>query len=94
MATISERLHRNLVGAVMQIPRYAIGGFFCGYVYSRLADLPADQAAKYWMINIVAHSFITRVAVSFTENVKVNAFVTAIHTGVSAAFFIHQMRKF
>ena len=54
MASIGERVLGGILGATFSAPLYAAGGALGGFIYGKLADLPAGQVAKIWAIWSVA----------------------------------------
>lgn len=92
MTTISERFYAAQ-GAIYEIPEALVASAALGYVYSRLADIPAVQAAKYWAIYGFATAALFKLSEILFENKKTIAFSKAIVVVTADSLFILEMRK-
>lgn len=89
MKTITERLKTTAI----EITKNAVSGLLCGYIYSKLADLPTDRVVKCWIINDVVIGCISDMTTSFIEDKIIKNLTQHTVITIGSVAFIYQMRK-
>lgn len=89
----TEKLQTSLISAIVEIPKYAIWGFLCGYIYSKLTDLPANRVFKYWVINDIVVGFVNNMTTSFVKDEVIKDLTTRTIRVIGSMVFIYQMCK-
>lgn len=98
MVSIGTRFVTEMTTVVFQTPKFAVGGALLGYIYGKLANLPAVQCAKAWAILDVASNAILNFADAMIEAQShrgriAKAFVLSTIRVTSTAIGIHELRK-
>jgi hypothetical protein len=98
MTNFAVRFADGVIGATITAPFVAlgdalIGGALIGYIYGKLADLPADQVAKAWAIWNVAEVALTTLSATFTENKTAQALIRATILTLTTAIGIQELQK-
>jgi hypothetical protein len=93
MTSIPARLIGGTVNAVLTTPFSAAFGALSGYVYAKLADLPANEVAKAWAIWSAARSALITFSTALVEGGTAKAFLTTVITGISTAVGINELQK-
>lgn len=89
MVTIGARL----VGTVISNIVLAGYGALVGYVYAKLADLPAGPSAKAWAVLLVAENAMVQLATAITEHRDARAILRITAIVVTGTYGIQEMRK-
>lgn len=93
MVSLPERLLTGATAGMIMAPFMAGCGYFGGFLYARLSQLPPSQVALNWAIYAAASNAIRNLALSFFESEKVNAVIHATVGGAMGGYFISEMRK-
>lgn len=93
MTTIGERLAGKMNGGIISIPVFAAAGALAGYVYGKLANLPAHAAARAYAIGAVAECVLSNLADVLVENRTHRLLLKATLLTLSHLFAIHQLRE-
>jgi uncharacterized membrane protein len=93
MASFGVRLVNGIVGSAIAVPFVATGGALCGFIYAKLADLPAGQVAKAWAIWNAAESALMTMIATFTENKTTQAFIRATVLTISTIIGMNELQK-
>jgi hypothetical protein len=93
MTDFQVRVCGGLLGAAIITPIAGGMGALIGYVYAKLADLPATQAAQAWAVWFVVESIFITLAEAFTENQPAQALIkSAVFTAISL-IGLHELQK-
>lgn len=98
MVSIGTRFLNAATSTVFQTPKVAVTGALVGYIYGKLANLPAGQLAKAWAIWNVANLAIETFVDSIIEEQSrrggiTRAFVKLVLFNASTGIYIHELRK-
>lgn len=93
MVGLVEKIGSATGWASLQAAGGLAGGYLFGYVYAKLSDLPAGQAAKAFAVGFAAVNGIASFARNMTEGVKHANYINAgVYTLLHSAY-IYEMRR-
>jgi hypothetical protein len=93
MVSIAGRVIGGTVSAAVAAPFFAVCGAFVGYVYAKLADLPANQAAKAWAVWSAAQTALATFSQALVEGKLAKACVTTTVSVITTAIGINELQK-
>jgi hypothetical protein len=93
MIKMEARIVNEITKTATQIAYSGLTGVLFGYVYGKLAALPASQIAKAGAIWSIVEKVIEIIACTFTENETSQAVIRTTVTTISTAVGIQELRK-
>lgn len=94
MVTFTERLLICANTGEFRVLQSIVGGYLGGYVYGKLAGLPASQVAQAWVICAVASTiFFNIIPDLLTENKRVKNLIRAVIITATCTIFWREMRQ-
>lgn len=89
---IAEAVNGTLSSAIGVLTGTALGAL-AGFTYAKLADLPANQAAKAWAVWFAAEGSLMMIASALIKGPVAKRFVMTAISGISTAVGIHELQK-